>query len=77
MSRQSRHPAGSADVGLLCNQSFRSPFTEPIAEALNGADVSETARCPGTTASEFRRRAGIENVKLVKNKSMGMMSSGN
>ena len=37
--------------------------------------VTVTALCPGPTTSDFQRRAAIENVKLVKNKSMGMMTS--
>jgi short-subunit dehydrogenase len=37
--------------------------------------VTVTALCPGPTASDFQRRAAIENVKLVKNKAMGMMTS--
>jgi short-subunit dehydrogenase len=57
------------------SKAFVLSFTEAIAEELAGSAVTVTALCPGPTTSDFQRRAHIENVKLVKNKSMGMMSS--
>jgi len=56
-------------------KAFVLSFTEAIAEELTGSGVTVTALCPGPTASDFQRRAAIEHVKLVKNKSLGMMSS--
>ena len=57
------------------SKAFVLSFSEAIAEELTGSGVSETALCPGPTASDFQRRVGIENVKLVKSKSIGMMTS--
>ena len=57
------------------SKAFVLSFSEAIAEELVGSGVTVTALCPGPTTSDFQRRAAIENIKLVKNKSMGMMSS--
>jgi uncharacterized protein len=57
------------------SKAFVLSFTEALAEELVGSGVTVTALCPGPTASDFQRRAAIENVKLVKNKAMGMMTS--
>jgi hypothetical protein len=57
------------------SKAFVLSFSEAISEELVGSGVTVTALCPGPTASDFQRRAAIENVKLVKNKSMGMMTS--
>jgi short-subunit dehydrogenase len=57
------------------SKAFVLSFSEAIAEELVGSGVTVTALCPGPTASDFQRRAAIENVKLVKNKAMGMMTS--
>lgn len=57
------------------SKAFVLSFSEAIAEELRGSGVTVTALCPGPTASDFQRRARIENVKLVKNKSMGWMTS--
>jgi short-subunit dehydrogenase len=57
------------------SKAFVLSFTEAIAEELTGSGVTVTALCPGPTASDFQRRAAIEHIKLVKNKSLGMMSS--
>jgi short-subunit dehydrogenase len=56
-------------------KAFVLSFTEAIAEELSGSGVTVTALCPGPTSSDFQRRAAIENVKLVKSKAMGMMTS--
>ena len=57
------------------SKAFVLSFTEAIAEELIKSGVTVTVLCPGPTTSDFHRRAGTQNVKLVKNKSMGMMSS--
>lgn len=57
------------------SKAFVLSFTEAIAEELLASGVTVTALCPGPTASDFQRRAGIESVKLMKNRALGMMSS--
>ena len=57
------------------SKAFVLSFSEAVAEELAGSGVTVTAFCPGPVASDFQRRAGIENVKLVKNQSMGMMTA--
>lgn len=57
------------------SKAFVLSFTEAIAEELVGSGVTVTALCPGPTASDFQRRAALENIKLFKNKSIGMMTS--
>jgi uncharacterized protein len=59
----------------FASKAFVLSFSEAIAEELSDSGVTVTALCPGLTASDFQRRAGIENVKLVKNKSAGVMSA--
>jgi uncharacterized protein len=57
------------------SKAFVLSFSEAIAEELTGTGVTVTALCPGPTASDFQRRAAIENIKLMKSKALGMMSS--
>lgn len=62
-------------MAIYCaTKAFVLSFTEGIAEELVDSGVTVTAFCPGPTASDFQRRAGIQNVKLVKNQSLGMMT---
>lgn len=56
-------------------KAFVLSFTEAIAEELRGSGVTVTALCPGPTASEFQKRAKIEETVLVRKKAMGMMSA--
>jgi short-subunit dehydrogenase len=55
-------------------KAFVLSFTEAIAEELRRSGVTVTALCPGPTASDFQRRAGLDHVKLFKNKFLSMSS---
>ena len=57
------------------SKAFVLSFTEAIAEELTGSGVTVTALCPGPTASDFQRRAGLEHIKLFENKSLTMTSA--
>lgn len=41
-------------------------FSEAIANEVSGSGVSVTALCPGPTASDFQKRADMEQSKLIK-----------
>jgi len=45
-------------------------FSEALSEELRGTDVTVTCLCPGPTASEFQKRAGIRNILLLKSRVM-------
>jgi short-subunit dehydrogenase len=57
------------------SKAFVLSFTEALAEELRGTGLTATALCPGPTATDFQRRAKIENVRLMKSKPLGMMSA--
>ncbi len=56
-------------------KAFVLSFSEAIANELKGTGVTVSALCPGPTASEFQKRAQIENTRLIKSRVMGMMTS--
>jgi hypothetical protein len=43
-------------------------FSEALSEELKGTGVTVTALCPGPTASNFQKTAGIQETKLIKGK---------
>jgi short-subunit dehydrogenase len=57
------------------SKAFVLSFTEAIAEELRGSGITVTALCPGPTATEFQKRAHIEDIRLMKDKYLGMMSA--
>jgi short-subunit dehydrogenase len=57
------------------SKAFVLSFTEAIANELRGAGITVTALCPGPTATDFQRRAHVENIRLMKSSPMGMMTA--
>jgi short-subunit dehydrogenase len=57
------------------SKAFVLSFTEAIADELRGTGITVTALCPGPTATDFARRAHVENIRLMKSKLMGMMTA--
>lgn len=56
-------------------KAFVLSFTEAIADELRDAGITVTALCPGPTATDFQRRARVENIRLMKSSPMGMMTA--
>jgi short-subunit dehydrogenase len=46
-------------------------FSEALADELRGTGVTVTALCPGPTKTEFQRRAGVEETRLMSGGIMG------
>ncbi|NIW78946.1 MAG: SDR family NAD(P)-dependent oxidoreductase, partial [Calditrichae bacterium] len=45
-------------------------FSEALANELRGTGITVSTLCPGPTKTEFQRRAGFENVLLMKSRVM-------
>jgi hypothetical protein len=48
------------------SKAFVLSFSEALVEEVEGSGVSVTAVCPGPTVTGFRRRAGIEQARLLR-----------
>ena len=63
---------GPLMAGYFASKAYVLHFSEAIAVELEGTGVSVTALCPGPTASDFQKRANMEESKLLR---APMMSS--
>ena len=45
-------------------------FSEALANELRGSGVSVTVLCPGPTATDFQRRAGVEHMPFMRDRIM-------
>lgn len=52
------------------SKAFVLHFSEAIDAELRGTGVTVTALCPGPTATEFQKRAGVENSRLFQGRTM-------
>lgn len=57
------------------SKAFVLSFTEALAEELRGTGLHATALCPGPTATDFVRRAKMENIRFMKSKAIAMMTA--
>jgi len=57
-------------ASYYASKAFVLSYTEALDAELSGTGVTATALCPGPVATEFQKRAGVENSALFKNNSM-------
>lgn len=63
-------------LGLYgASKAFVSSFSGALAVELKGTGVTVTALCPGTTDTEFHRRAGLDRSRLLRHGMMKPMSA--
>jgi len=63
-------------LGLYgASKAFVSSFSAALSVELNGTGVTVTALCPGTTATEFHKRAGLDRSRLLRHGMMKQMSA--
>jgi len=67
--------AGPMMAIYYATKAFVLSFTEAIAHELKGTGVTVTALCPGPTQTEFQLRANIQNTRLARLSSMGLMKA--
>uniref|UniRef100_UPI00059E7D50 SDR family NAD(P)-dependent oxidoreductase n=1 Tax=Geotalea uraniireducens TaxID=351604 RepID=UPI00059E7D50 len=61
-------PGGPFNAVYCATKAYILSFSEAIAEELKGTNITVTTLCPGATATEFAKRANIEDITLFKYK---------
>lgn len=61
---------GPLNAVYCASKAYVLSLSEAIAQEIKGTGVTITTLCPGATKTDFARRAGIENVRLFKSKTM-------
>lgn len=62
---------GPLNAVYCATKAYVLSFSEAIAEELVNSGVTVTTLCPGATATEFAKRAGMETTKLFQGRTMG------
>jgi len=68
-------PGGPFNAVYCATKAYILSFSEAIAEELKETRITVTTLCPGATATEFAKRAGIEDIPLFRYK-CGVMDAG-
>ena len=61
---------GPLNAVYCATKAFVRSFSEALAEETQGSGVTVTILCPGATATEFAKRAHIENTRLFMGRKM-------
>lgn len=61
---------GPLNAVYCATKAYVLSFSEALAEELQGTGVDVTVLCPGATATEFAKRARMENTNIFKGKVM-------
>ena len=57
---------GPLNVVYCATKAYVLSFSQGIARELKDTGITVTALCPGVTLTGFQKRAGVEDVKLVR-----------
>lgn len=61
---------GPLNAVYCATKAYVLSFSEAIAEELTGSGVTVTTLCPGATATDFARRANMDDTKLFQGRTM-------
>lgn len=67
-------PGGPLQSVYYATKAYVLSFTQGLAGELEGTNVSVTALCPGATATEFEKVAGLESTGLFSGKNYSSIS---